>query len=330
MSFTDLRYPIPTHPTWDVIDPSKLQCFLDCERQYFYQYVLGWRQDRMDNHLHFGTSWHKAMEFLLRNGYDQNSIMGAYLAFEREYRKVFPKDTDYLMNQKTPANALMALVEYAAKYRADLTNYEVLYTEVGGTAPLYEDLVLHYRIDSILRERNTGLIISLEHKTASSEYMWDLQWPLSIQVNTYTHALYCFFPPEQVKGVVINGAVFKKTKAPTFAFPRAPVYKRPEQLQGWLQHTQLRAKQLQTEFEILSGSSDSDPVLDAFPLRPVSCTKFFGCPYHAFCVAWQNPLQHCESVPLGFVQEWWDPRRDEVSTKVENGKLVEVTHEERS
>lgn len=321
MSLLDQRFPIPYHPTWEILDPSKIQTFLDCERQFFYQYILGWKQDRMDNHLHFGISWHKAMEFLLRHGYDQKNIMGAYLAFEKEYRKVFPKDTDYLMNQKTPDRALQALVEYATKYRADLDDYEVLFTEVGGTVPLFGDLVLYYRMDSILRERRTKLIVSLEHKTAGSEWNWDIQWPLSIQVGTYTHALYCFFPPEEVKGVIINGAVFKKTKAPSFAFPRAPVYKTQEQMQGWLQHTQLRAKQVLTEYEILSSCSADDLVLDAFPLRPVSCTKYFGCPYHAFCTAWQNPLQHCEDVPMGFIQEFWDPRKDETSTKVVDGVL---------
>ena len=65
---------VPYHITHDVHDASKLQCFMDCPRQYFYRYVLGWSRQGSNIHLIFGEGWHRAMETLLREGYDTEAI----------------------------------------------------------------------------------------------------------------------------------------------------------------------------------------------------------------------------------------------------------------
>lgn len=53
----------------------------------------------------------------------------------------------------------------------------------------------------------------------------------------------------------------------------------------------------------------------AFPMNDTSCTDFFGCPYHDYCMSWQNPLQRCGEPPLGFREEFWDPSAMETTHK---------------
>ena len=65
-------------------------------------------------------------------------------------------------------------------------------------------------MDTILMDRSDGTFFSLEHKTKQGtiDRQWRMEYPLSVQVGTYTHALYCLFPISKVRGVVINGLAF--------------------------------------------------------------------------------------------------------------------------
>ena len=312
---------IPRDKTWDIQDASKTQCYLECPRKYFYNYVLGWQSDSPNNHLVFGSAWHEAMEHLLLNGYDQNSILGAYDLFLEYYRNVFPESTDELFGAKTPERALHALIEYAQKYHNDLGDFDVLYTEVAGSVPLTEDRVLHFRQDAICK--GSQGYFSLEHKTAGSSISraWMQQWPLSIQVGTYTHVLYCLYPESEVYGVRINGVGFLKTK---FSMERVPVKKTRESMQSWMWNTLYWLDSIQWDFQRLEMCKESDPLMMAFPMNPTNCSKYFGCPYHDFCTAWANPLQHLDEVPMGMKVEYWNPMVTNRPIKHEmvDGKMI--------
>lgn len=303
------------HPTWDILDSSKLTTYMDCPRRYFFEYVLAWRSDAPNNHLVFGTAWHDAMEHLLLNGYDDESVMGAFEKFLATYRKDFPATSDDLYDPKTPERALGALGLYAERYYGDLTKYEVLYTEIAGTVPINNDQVLYFRLDSIVRERESGRILSLEHKTGSRiSRFWTDQWPLAVPVGTYTHVMNCLYDPADVWGVKINGTFFQKNK---IDFLRVPVRKTLDHMKQWLWNVAWWADQIRWQFDLLSGCSPDDQVLMAFPQQPGSCTKYFGCPYHDFCLTWPNPLAHSSEPPMGYVVERWDPSEREATHRME-------------
>jgi len=311
---------IEKHPTWDIQDASKVKCFEECARKYFFNYVLGWESDVPNNHLSFGTAWHEAMEHLLLNGYSDESILPAFELFLASYRKDFPESTDELFSPKTPKRALEALVEYCQKYKNDLRDFDVLYTEVAGSVPLSEDRMMHFRQDAICK--GSQGYFSLEHKTAGATIgrAWMQQWPLSVQVGTYTHVLYCLFPQEEVYGVKINGVGFLKTK---FSMERVPVKKGKESMQVWMWNTLYWLDQIQNEFLELENCKESDPVLMCYPMRDSDCSKYFGCPYHDFCTAWANPLQHLDQLPIGIQVRYWNPMDRPMKHKVEGGVLVE-------
>lgn len=298
------KYPIPDHPTWQILDSSKLKTFLECPRHYFFEYVLGWRSDAPNNHLVFGEAWHDAMEWLLLHGYDEDIVISAFDKFLETYRQHFPESSDELYSPKTPENALRALGLYAEHYASDPHDFDTIFTEIAGTVPINQNQVLHFRLDSICQDRE-GRYFSLEHKTGSRlSRFWTDQWPLDVAVGTYTHVMHCLYPSLDVWGVKINGTFFQKRK---IEFTRIPVRKTLEHMQQWLWNTTWWADQIAWQFSLLEKCLPSDPVMMAFPQNPTSCTKYFGCPFHDFCLAWPNPLAHCDEVPMGYKQEFWDP-----------------------
>jgi len=312
------NYPIPEHPEWYIRDPSKMSDLATCYRKFFFKHLLGWVADVPRNDLTWGEAWHIGQEHILLNGYDDLNVVRAFDKFLECYRKKFSEDTDELFTPKTPLRALMAYQEYATKYQHDLDEFEVLFTEISGTVPVCKDpeRILHFRMDNILKYKiGYG---SMEHKSKGGSVTdgWFRQWPLSFQVGTYHHALYCLYPENEVVGMVISGAGILKTK---FDFQRLPIKKGRDQMQVWLFNMNYWLEELEEELGHLSAAKESDPIFVAFPQVPTSCEKYWGCEFHDYCLAWANPLQHCEEPPLGFVQKFWDPRKKPFTHKMDLG-----------
>lgn len=299
---------IPASDTWKIVDSTKLTTFMECPRSYFYEYVLGWRSIYPNLHLEFGTAWHLAMEHLLQKGYSPESIKDAYKLLEDHYRQFFSVEMDASNAPKNPSNAFMALVEYVNYWKVEDTNDKVLYTEIAGVASIAKDRLIHFRMDSILDQAKG--ITSREHKTASQlSRQWRDQWSLAIQVGTYLHVLYCLFPPETVWGVEINGTIFNKTKT---QFERVPCRRQPSMMEVWLATVNYWVDNVEREMEFLFNEcTEEDTVLRAFPQNPTSCTKYFGCKFQDYCLAWANPLQHCKEPPMDMKIEHWNPAAKE-------------------
>jgi hypothetical protein len=316
--FTELK------PTWSIVDSSKLDCFQRCRRMFFYQYILGWRPDLPNHDLWFGEAWHKAREFQLLNGYSR--YLEAYEVFEDYYRKEFPEETDELYMPKTPMAALTALEKFAYERERDLIDNEVLLTETSGTVPIDpQGRVLHYRMDSILRRREDYRIFSWDHKSKKKTFnrQWSETFQLSIQNGTYTHCMYCMYPIDEVLGVEFCGTAFDylvrgsrlRPQGYNIEFLRVPAFKPPDQMNAWLWTVNNLYDELEYEMERLANCRESDKILMAFPMNDTSCSDFFGCAYHDYCISWQNPLQRAHEPPLGFKEEHWNPAEMETRNK---------------
>jgi hypothetical protein len=300
---------IQRHPSWDIIDSTKINSYMDCPRAYFYEYMLGWRSETPNIHLEFGKAWHLAMEHMLLHGYGNDSVMDAWSLLLGHYRKFWGPEYDDTHAPKNPVNALRALQDYAQYYAKEWASQQVLYTEVAGTVPISESRVIHFRMDSILTTQD-GMFFSREHKTGSTvSRVWTDQWYQSIQTGTYNHVLYCLYPYEQVKGVEINGTFFQKKEN---KFQRVPCRRSREMMKEWfwtvLHHTDIMEWDKR---RLLEECADTDEVMMAFPKNTGNCTKYFGCRYSDFCLAWPNPLRKVDEVPLGMKVEWWDPSEEE-------------------
>lgn len=323
--------PIPTHPTHAIKDSSKLDTWIRCKRRYFYEYMLGWRPDYPNHDLIFGQAWHIAREHQLLNGYAD--IEGAYDKFIGCYREHFHPDDDEMHNPKTPTAVLHALMKFAEERQSDLIENEVLVmdgvkmTEIAGTVPVDENRVLYYRMDSIMKRLEDDMIFSWDHKSTSGSYIkydrWSEGFHLGLQNGTYTHCLFCMFPIEQVLGIEFCGTGFEYLKRGSKARPagyhatfrRVPAFKNPGQMNTWLWTVNVLLDELDYEMENLSHCKESDPTLMSFPMTVTSCSDFRGCPYHDFCLAWQNPLQQAHEPPIGFKVDFWDPSEQDARVK---------------
>lgn len=315
--------PIPYHPTWDIKDSSKLDTWVRCKRRYFFEYMLGWRSDYPNHDLYFGQSWHLAREHQLIYGYED--FAGAYDTFINYYRQQFAPEDDAINIPKTPTAVLNALMKFNEERPRDLIDNEVVIldgvkmTEISGKVPVDDNRVLYYRMDSIMRRKEDEMIFSWDHKSTVEKYINGRQWAeafhLSLQNGTYTHCLYCMFPIEQVLGIEFCGVGFTFLKRGSSARPagyhatfrRVPAFKTPEQMNTWLWTVNVLLDEIEQEMDRFSHCREDDSVLMAFPMNPTSCTDFRGCPYHDYCLSWQNPIQNAYEPPIGFKEEFWDP-----------------------
>ena len=296
--------------------------------------MLGWRPEMPAHDLHFGESWHNAREYQLIHGY--HDIEGAYQAFLTTYREKFDEESDAFHRPKTPEAIKPALSNFAVTYFNDLEDNELLmneetgepFTEISGTVPIDNERVLHFRMDSLLRHKESGKVFSWDHKSTTkfiTNDVWQMQFFLGIQNGTYTHCMYCLFPVEQVLGVEFCGTGFEylskgSSKRPAGFYSilrRVPAYKTPDQMNVWLFTVLDTLDNIDRDMDRLNDSSIDDPVLQAFPINPGGCSKFRGCEFHDYCMAWPNPLRQCQEPPLGFKVEFWDPREKDARNKME-------------
>jgi hypothetical protein len=306
-------------PTWFIQDATKVQAYMDCPRMYFYEYILGWRPTTPNIHLEFGKAWHLAMEHMLlchhRDGeYTNTTIIEAWELLNNHYRSKFPLDMDAVYAPKNPEYALKALSQYAQMYKDE--KFETIYTEIAGSVPISynaegKPVLLHFRMDSILRDPMG--IKSREHKTGSTlNRQWSDQWALSMQTGVYNHVLHCLFPREEVWGVEINGTFFGKKD---IKFQRVPARRTTKAMNVWLWNVNQWVDSILADIYHLGIASDEDEILPCFRMNTQSCTKYFGCRYHDFCMAWPNPLRNLDRLPEGMKIEFWNPMEAEQEAK---------------
>lgn len=329
---------ITPHATWNILDSTKLQDYMTCPRMYFYRYILGWRPDYPQIDLVFGSAWHKAMAVLLEQGYSNEVLNLAISAFEEEYRKTFPNAyDDEIYAPKMPSNAIRGLLQYIITYNQD--KFEVLAVEVAGTVAISDTQSLHYRIDGIVRDLD-GKVYILEHKTGSNPgAQWQNQWALKVQIGTYAHVLYCTYPSGEIAGVHVNGffphnpPMLKLNRemragAKDNEFLRMKIWMPPSRMRVWLHTVNHYAERLALDTEVIKEIPEvleQAPMLKEFVMNTESCSKYRGCPYRDFCATWSNPLHHCDTPPIGFITEFWDPRDSEKEAKTINNIPLEAS-----
>lgn len=307
------KFPIPYEATWDILDGTKMNTYLECPRKFFYEYILGWRPTGANNHLVFGKAWHEALEHLYVYGIESVHIEAAFDKFMQAYRKEIPEANDSMYWPKTPDNAFTALCEYVRKNIKDWSKYKVLYTEIAFCAPISKEHVMYGRKDAIIQDMQTNLIITLEHKTGSrAGRTWDMQWENAMQPYLYTHVDYLLgFPEDLVGTIIMNGTFFMKNKTNPINFQRYRLKHNYNQMQNWLSQVNYWADMIDYDFDMFSNCSISDDIMECFHMNTTNCVKWAGCSYLDYCRAWRNPLQQYERVPFEMKVEHWNPMAEE-------------------
>lgn len=289
---------------WQTLDSTKLQCFASCPRSFFFQYVLGWKAETLDNSLVFGQAWHEALEYLYKNGLKFEELNKAVELFINTYRKKYPEETDVYYKKKSPSQGIAGLLEYLQNYPEDAYKYEVLDTEVGGLVPIAEDRQIAVKLDLIAKEKSSDSVVALEHKTSTIQgQTWGRQWALSIQIGAYLHTLNTYYNGGRI---IVNGAFFYTNKR---EFSRIICERDAWAMANWLHLVNCLWDSIEREFEVLSNDKAEYTIMHSFPQNPTACNSFAGCPYHDLCTCVANPLRLVAegNIPIGMEEFWWNP-----------------------
>ena len=317
----DWDFPVERQPSWDIQDATKMKSYVSCPRQYFYEYVMGWRMKGVQIHLHFGKAWHEGMEIMLLQGY-RRGLKDALTKFAEDFRTEVPESDDHLFEPKNMMGGIYGLTAYAERYVNDPALFKLVeldgakLSEIAGTGYTPSGWPFAFKMDGVIRWYDDGRISALEHKTGGSTWRWEEQWALDPQIFFYNYALFNIFDPDQVKGVCVNGTIFKKPlkrdKAaglpPQFkddAFIRVHCNNKFGKVMAYMLEMELWMERLAGDFKLLAASCPSDPTMTAFPRNGKSCGNYGGCKYKDFCMMWENPLRR--PTPPGFIVEHWNP-----------------------
>lgn len=316
--------PARSEEHWHILDATKLQTYLRCPRRFFYEYVMGWRPEVPSTHLIFGQAWHSALEYLYKTKDFSNKGVGeAFNKFLESYRSRVYEGGD--MGGKTPENVLKALIHYVSDYADDLYKYEVLGVEIFDKVEIVDGIFMSVKLDALLQNKDTGRLIILEHKTGSYfSKLWEMQWPLSIQIGGYINAVMrnCAFTADMVN-CLVDGAFFAKTAV---TLKRLLVTLTTQEHENWYMAITNTLFKIQSDYAALQGAGPHTGILYPFTLNPTACTDYGGCPYHDLCVCVGNPLQLYADLngnpPTGFVEEWWNPGSGETNIQQAAGEAT--------
>lgn len=294
---------------------------MDCPRSYFFEFILGWRPFLPNVHLAFGIGLHASLEYLMLHGYSQDNAMTAHELFDKVFQEEYVSICGDDHPKKNSGNAFYSLQMYQNAYQSDLTDFEVLHTEIAGSVMIDLDKKFYYRSDAICKGDICGLTgyFSMEHKTGTTfSELWADKWKQKTQLGVYSHVLHTIYPHDEVIGVIING--FFPAGPPALTkqgvpyanysppdFQRVLVRKTPLQMEDWIITTINWYDDIVKDTEAVLKVQDDEPVMSCFRKNPEACDKYFGCKYRNFCHLWANPVHKGAVVQEGFREFHWNP-----------------------
>lgn len=149
----------------NILTNSRMRTWRECRRKHGLMYLEGWRPVRRGEALRFGSLIHEGLEAWWAD--DASGRLVA--AFERIEGKGFD------LFEQAAAEELLA--GYDARWGAD-DRYETLAVEDSFFVPMLNPetgaasrtWVLGGKIDGIVRDRQTGAVLILEHKTTTENF----------------------------------------------------------------------------------------------------------------------------------------------------------------
>lgn len=323
----DRTYPIPTHPTWDITDSSKLKTYMKSPRDYLFEYLFGWRLNIPNVDTAFGSAVHALMEQLALLGYNKTGMEAGLLAATKVWRKEISETDEELFDKcriKNMHTAQLLAQEYITQFITD--HFELYGTEIGGTVPISDTRKLAFKMDLVGQYPN-GKFFVRDYKTTtmSLTQLWKDQWTTGLQPYSYMWALYHYltqhgYNVNDIDSFEIIGMSIKMLKGGAkVEVEKVELPFDIDKMWAWVAEINTWWDKLDADFELLSKAKESDEFLKAFPrnFNETINTLFFKLsPYYTIDQFCHNPLQIYATNPLGFKIEFWNPLEQEQLTEV--------------
>jgi hypothetical protein len=167
-----------------IVRGSEYQSFLNCRKQWYYQWVEGIEAKKPDAKLFFGTAFHKWLENYYNSGC--NKLL-ADLETSTWINEQDTKDMDQIAIDDMMVLMRGVAEHYHNTYGASDSNFKVIATEMEFIVKLDEDLFMTGTIDLVYEV--DGKIRFMDHKTVSSISMYEEKAVMDRQISRYWWAL---------------------------------------------------------------------------------------------------------------------------------------------
>lgn len=308
-------------------DNTRINHATQCLRKHYLRHRRHLRKADLQIPLIFGLCWHAGQDIIWPGAEsdlsDQELAEVAFIKFNEKWQECgLPSVEDMTIEQvdevgfRNPGTALEMFYHYVGQRRDFIKKLEVNYVELPFAVPLDpDDPTLFYigRMDKLVTWE--GHKWPVEHKT-TSEYKKDGGFRSSFtesfspnsQIDGYDHGAHMLYG-DQVKGVLIDGALVHRTVHDKFCF--IPVERDIMMLEAWLWNTMEHIKEIEKNDEALEKlrkeGKNLDPILRAFPQRTSSCHIYSGCEYRDICKVITNPELVADDQFKGFIVDPWEP-----------------------
>jgi hypothetical protein len=167
-----------------IVRGSEYQSFLNCRKQWFYQWYEGIEAKKPDAKLFFGTAFHKWLENYYNSGCNK---LQADLETSVWMNEQDTKDMDQVAIDDMMSLMREVAEHYHNTYGETDKNFKVIATEMEFLVKLDEDLFMTGTIDLVYEI--DGKIRFMDHKTVSSISMYEEKAVMDRQISRYWWAL---------------------------------------------------------------------------------------------------------------------------------------------
>lgn len=188
-----------------VTTQSMIKAWRMCRREVFYKYHLRLHPKVGSRPLERGKWFHA----LLEAKYKGEPWEGVHAAYVSKYRKLFDEEKEKLGDLPGEMDALMR--SYLWHYRED-ADWEVVAVELTVEAQLPNGHVFRCRVDMVVRDRLTGDLWAVDHKTHKRLPDWDFRM-LDEQSPLYIWAL-------RENGYAVRGFIWNYVRSEGISQPR--------------------------------------------------------------------------------------------------------------
>ena len=298
------------------LDNSKRETFRQCERKYFYTYVMGYKKVIGSTPLRYGIAWHKVMEHFYKhiaeNGWtrDGKAIEAGVLAGQAEWDKVTAKQ-EFYDDYRTLPNLLRSFMQYVDHFAADEGFMEVISPEKTYALPMEitpEEKKLFPHLKDFIFTGKEDLLVKLNQQPWCMDHKSTGQ-ALSIQKSrlhrraqymgyTYAQKRTSGVMPEGLLVVLHYLSAYKSKKTLTYGTPKIDFERVPQvfdegDLRNWKLSFFTTAERLMIEMERGIWAMNHD-----------SCYIYGRCSFCGLCEQ-NKPLME-ENIDGFFQDKPWD------------------------
>lgn len=311
------------------LDYSALSTYMNCPREFLFQYIMHLKPAGVSIHLIFGACWHYGLEVAYNTLKEDPSLtpMDATIISIKAFNQLWKLDgephfpDEDIIFPKSPGHAANMYKDYWKRFLALDNESEILAVEAPFALNVNTDdeqtMLPNYigRMDLILKD-GAGISI-IDHKTAKALYKTTTQsFEASFQTDGYLTAGRIYY--DKIPSITYRMALCQKT---AIKFEPVVINKRAAAIDHFLHNLVHYMKEIIHNLDLLEQDkvecTHRTSVLKSFNRKPgYACTSFMTtCAYYDLCFARNNPLLWLDRAPQRFLFSEWDPQTHEEETK---------------